>query len=457
MKQTVIFLSIVALPFTLVAQKKWTLNECIEYATENNWNVKTSQLAIQSNRILVDKSQLSYIPNLTLYSDYRLSTNRSLNPLTYSFIENTKNHTADVGINLGMNLFDGFRRYYTYHKSLSDWNASMADFKALQNDLSLSVMLNYMNILLCKEIIRSIKQQLETSENNIGQAERLFQEGMITDEKMQNLQIQRDNEKYALADAEGDLVNSIIGLCSLLNITDYETFDIEDEYSFRNVEMIPPEDIIASAMLLPHTEASKLKVRSAEYNLKVAQSDLYPTLSFGAFFGSSYSNLRKRALADANGNPLIVGNEYLYDTYPLFSQLNNHRNAYLSLTVSYPVFNLFQTKKNITLAKHNILRAQYELQAIEKNLSERISQAYAEVETARKKYEASLSATEHARTILSYAVNKLTNGILTTNDYVITKNNLMISEMQASRAKYEYFFKLELLMFYYNHKLLSVI
>ncbi|MDR0566445.1 MAG: TolC family protein [Prevotellaceae bacterium] len=450
MKRVAVFLSLAALPAALYAQKKWTLNECIDYATKNSLNVKTSQLTIQSNRILADKSRLSYVPDLTLYSDYRLNTNRSLAPLTYSFIENTHNHAADVGINLGANLFDGLRKYYAYHKSLSDWEASMADFEALKNDLSLSVLLSYMNILLSKEIISSVKQQLENSEQHIGQAKRLLQEGVITAEKLQNLQIQRDNEKYALADAEGNLVSAIINLCSLLNIADYQTFDIEDEYSFRSVEMIPLKDIIASAMSLPQVQAGKIKIRSAEYGLKVARSDLYPTLSFGAFFGSSYSDLRKRVLPDANGNPLIAGNEYLYDGYPFFNQLNNHRSAYLSLTAGYPILNLFQTKKNIALAKHNILNAQYELQAIEKKLTEHIAQTYAEVETARKKYEASLSASEHARAILSYAVNKLTNGVLTPSDYTVTKNNLMVAEAQASRAKYEYFFKLELLMFYYS-------
>ena len=74
--------------------------------------------------------------------------------------------------------------------------------------------------------------------------------------------------------------------------------------------MIPLKDIIASAMSLPQVEAGKIKIRSAEYGLKVARSDLYPTLSFGAFFGSSYYDLRKRVLPDANGNPSIAGNEY---------------------------------------------------------------------------------------------------------------------------------------------------
>jgi len=70
---------------------------------------------------------------------------------------------------------------------------------------------------------------------------------------------------------------------------------------------------------------------------------------------------------------------------------------------------------------------------------------------AKKKYDAALSSVAHAETILSYAVDKFSNGALTPIDYVVTKSNLLISVTQENRAKYEYFFKLELLKFYYNH------
>jgi outer membrane protein len=120
--------------------------------------------------------------------------------------------------------------------------------------------------------------------------------------------------------------------------------------------------------------------------------------------------------------------------------------------LSYPISNFIQTRKNVALAKNNILQAQINLDVAEKNLTEHIRQIYSEVETAKKKYDAAQSSVEHTRTLLVYADNKLQNGALTTSDYIITKNNLLISEAQASKAKYEYFFKSELLKFYLTYE-----
>jgi len=97
------------------------------------------------------------------------------------------------------------------------------------------------------------------------------------------------------------------------------------------------------------------------------------------------------------------------------------------------------------MAKISVLQAENVIEDAMKNMLERISQIYADRETAKKKYYVSMSALEHANIVLSYTENKLLNGILTINDYIITKRNVLISESQASKAKYEYFFKSELL------------
>jgi outer membrane protein len=442
------------MPFVfLTAQKKWTLKECIAHAGKQNMDLKSAKTTIYLNAIMADKARLNYLPSLEFRTDYQLNVSRSLDPVSYSFIENTSVNSVTPGLNFGMTLFDGLKRYYTYRKSLSDLDASAVDYEALKNDVSISVIMNYMNILLNREIINSIKKQISISNNNIEKAERLLAEGMITDEQLQNLLIQRDNEEYSLADAEGNYTNSIIGLCSLLHLKNYDTFDVEDDFSFGSDEMIPLEDLLETVLNLPQIEAARTRLKSAEYSLGIAKSDLYPVLSFGAFIGSSWLDTRKKASPDENGNPVMIGNEILYGNYPFFNQLNNHRNGYIGITLSYPLFNIFHTRKNISLSKENRMKARYDLQIAQKNLTERIYQIYNEVEVAERKYYTALSAVEHGEKVLSYAANKLTYGTLTPSDYIITKNNLLISVTQASRAKYEFFFKRELLKFYYNHTL----
>jgi outer membrane protein len=439
MKRVFIFLTLLVFPFVfLKAQKKWKLKECIAYARAQNIDVKSTRTIIYSNAIMTDKSRLNYLPNVEFRTDYQLNISRSLDPVSYSFIENTSVNSVTPGLNVNMTLFDGLKRYYTYRKSLSDLDASVIDYEALKNDVSISVIINYMNILLNKEIVNSIQRQIAISNSHIEKAERLLAEGMITDEQLQNLLIQRNNEEYSLADAEGNYTNSIIDLCSLLNLKNYETFDVDDDFSFRADEMIPMEDLLESVLNLPQVGAAQARLKSAEYNLGIAKSDLYPALSFSVYIGSSYIDTRKKAALDEN--------------YPFFNQLNNHRNGYIAITLSYPLFNIFQTRKNISLSKENRMKALYDLQITQKNLTEHIHQIYNEVKVAKRKYYASLSAVEHGEKALSFASNKLTYGTLTPSDYIVTKNNLLISETQVSRAKYEFLFKRELLKFYFNPK-----
>jgi outer membrane protein len=404
-------------------------------------------VAINSNQILVDKSKLDYVPNLSISTDYQLNISRSLDPVSYDFIKNTNVNTVNPGLYLSTTVFDGFRRYNNYRKILSDLEVSKADLDALKNNLTLSVTISYMNVQLNREVINSIQRQIEISESNIHKTQRLIEEGMATDENLQNILVQFDNEKYSFADAEGNLKNAIINLCSLLNLKDYNSFEVEDSISFED-ENIILKDIITSALFLPQIESVKWKINSSNYVLKIAQSDFYPTVTFGTSLTSSFSDARKRILLDENENPLMVNNQIRYGNYHLFDQWNNHRYGLISLTFSFPVSNFFQIRKNVSLAKNEIMQSKINLKIAEKNLFERINQLFSEVEIARKKYKTSLSSVEHYEKLLFHTNQKLENGVLTSNDYIVIKNNLLISDAQASKAKYEYYLKIKLLKYY---------
>jgi outer membrane protein len=433
---------------TVYAQEKWSLNKCIIYALENNRDIKSYELNVNAYEIMTGKAKLNYMPDLSFNTNYQLNINRSLDPVTYSFIEHTSANSVNANISMNVTVFDGFRKYFTYKKSVLDFNVSQIDFETLKHEISLSVTVNYLNILLNKEVIKSIEQQIEMSDINIVKAQKLLDEGILTDERLHNLMVQRDSEKYSLTEAEGNLKKSVIALCSLLNLTDFDSFELEDEIAPETNDTISLDEIILSAKSLPQIESVKMKHKSAEYSLKIATSDLYPTLSLGTSFASSFADTRKKNMLDATGN-------LQYFPYPFFNQLNDNRNGYISLNLNIPVFSLFQTKKNISLAKNSITQAQHEIQNAEKKLTEYIHKIYSDATTAKQKYLIALSSVEHAGALVLHADSKLANGVLTVSDYTISKGNLLMSEIQAIKAKYEYFFKLKLLNFYYYHTLLD--
>ena len=73
--------------------------------------------------------------------------------------------------------------------------------------------------------------------------------------------------------------------------------------------------------------------------------------------------------------------------------------------------------------------------------------------TAKEKYEYSLETVRHAKEVVAHTESKLDNGIITIADYVIAKNNILMAEAQACKAKYEYLLKLKLLKFYYTQEI----
>ena len=145
---------------------------------------------------------------------------------------------------------------------------------------------------------------------------RLVEEGAAPDEQLQNLLMQQQNEIYSLTESKGMLQASIVDLCSLLNIDNTDGFDIiqDDDTDMYLENSI--ENIINSAMTLPQIEVVNQKLLSAKYAIKIAKSDLYPSLSFNSSYSSSYSSTRRQVAFDENGTPIIVDGAIAYKNYP---------------------------------------------------------------------------------------------------------------------------------------------
>jgi outer membrane protein len=382
--------------------RQWSLDDCIDFALKNNIDIKARELNLSTSKILKTQAKMNYIPSLDFNAGYQFNIGRSLDPTTYEFIENTKASSFNTSLNFGTTVFDGMKRYNNFKKTVADLEISLADLESVKKDITLSVTMGYMNILLNREIITSVKRQIEISENNIRRAKRLFEEGAYTEEKMQSLLVQRDNELYSLAESEGSLKAAIISLCSILNFRDYDSFEIKEDTAFVINDAVAISDALANVGLMPQMQSAKGKVKSAEYTLKITQGGLLPTVSLNAAMASSFSDTRRRPLLDESGNPVLSETgSLLYRNYPFFNQLNDNRNSYIGLSFNMPFLAMFQTGKNIAIARNNIQTAHYEVEATEKKLRETIHSLYVEIETARKKYEAAISSVEGNKIVFS--------------------------------------------------------
>ena len=79
-KIAVISLGITSCCFSLVAQEKWSLSQCIDYAVQNNIQVKQKQLEKENSEIRLNTTRMSRLPDLTgvLHVQEFMKTNLNL-------------------------------------------------------------------------------------------------------------------------------------------------------------------------------------------------------------------------------------------------------------------------------------------------------------------------------------------------------------------------------------------
>ena len=101
---------LIFISFQLRGQDTWTLNKCIEFAHENNLQIKQARLSekIASNNYLQSKIQI--LPSLSASASRTYLYGHSLNSTTNEFIaQNT--YSDEYGIASSVTLFAGLQTY----------------------------------------------------------------------------------------------------------------------------------------------------------------------------------------------------------------------------------------------------------------------------------------------------------------------------------------------------------
>ena len=138
---------------TLSQDNQWSLEDCINYAMENNITIKQSELNTQYNQNVLDQSRSSRLPSLNASSNYSYSFGRALDQTTYEFTDNQKINSISVNVSSGVNLFNGFQKKNTIEQNRINLLSAYEDVKKIKNDISLNIAAAYLQILFSEELL----------------------------------------------------------------------------------------------------------------------------------------------------------------------------------------------------------------------------------------------------------------------------------------------------------------
>jgi len=216
-------------------------------------------------------------------------------------------------------------------------------------------------------------------------------------------------------------------------------------------------------------KANDFKIKSAEKGIKVSQAGFYPTLSLGGNLGSSYSSLAQTltpttitqeqtgsyVIISGNQNPVLKQQQnYSASKTGYTKQLNNNLGTFVGFNLQIPIFNSFQTKNRIKLAKINLSNTQLESDNAKLQLKQNIEQAYLNMTSSFDRYKVLTDQVVNFEESFRAAEIRFTNGVIISAEYLISKNNLDRAKINLAQARYEYIFRIKLLDYFQGKQVL---
>src|SRR4029079_6418516 len=192
-----IFLSIVVIFFCLATmaqtdsaiekQNILTLQRCVETALANNLDVFQSQLQMESSKIGKSQAKLNLLPSVNASVGQTFSQGRSINH--YSNTPVTQNvSSSDYGANTGVILFNGLSLQNLIKQYSLSYEASKMDWQQAKDNLTLSIILGYLQVLSTEDQLTQSRNQAILSGSQVERLQLMNQQGAIRHSVLHNCQ-----------------------------------------------------------------------------------------------------------------------------------------------------------------------------------------------------------------------------------------------------------------------------
>ena len=413
-------------------QKKWSLQECVDYALENNITILQGENSILNNEQNIDASKGQFLPSVSGFVGHTLSLgNRELFP--GQFVDRTDNST-NASISLNQTVFNGFRLTNLYKQSQLNLETSKLELNRIKDDISLNVVNAYLNVLFNIENLEIAKAQYSFSKKQLDQVRDLVDAGVQPQANVYDAEATLSSDLQSVTVAENNYELALLSLSQLLQLP-YEGFEVEvieldnpsSELMYNNAS-----PIVSYALDNRYEiKVAQKNIENSALNTEISKSGYLPTVSFNYAFGS---NVFFTNLIDTEDS--------------FFNQLNNQKGHRFSLNVSVPIFSQFQNKTNVAKAKIQEENAQLNLKQAKLDVEANVQRAFTDAKAALRAYEAAKSSLQSQEIAFQNSQERYDIGAMNAFDLEQSRLRLVNAESSLINAKYDFIFKTKVLDFY---------
>lgn len=425
---------------TAFGQRRWTLQECLDYAMANNLSLRKSQLSKQSATEDLKGAKGAQLPTLSGSTNqslgYKPWRNTGMTTVTNGTV-NTKvdktYYNGSYALNAQWTVWNGNKKTNTVKlNTLAEEKAELA-VEETANSIQERIAQLYTQILYLTEDVKVEEQMLETSKKNEERGREMVEVGKMSKADLAQLTAQRATDEYNIVEARATLLACQLDLKQLLEITDEEPFEVvmPDYTDDQILAEVPTLQSVYEQALLnrPEIGSAQLAIKSAALSTSIAKAGWMPNVSMTGSFGTSTNSLTSTGWGD---------------------QMKTNFDAMAGMSVSVPIYDGRVTKTAVNKAKIKELQAKLDLAEEQKTLYATIQDYWLNVLTNQEKFRAAKASVESEQESYDLLQEQFRLGLKNIVELMRGKDNLLSAQQSQLQSKYLALYNRQMLKFYEN-------
>lgn len=407
------------------ASKTWTLQECLDYAYQNNIQVRQSRNNQLSGIEDTKQAKAALFPSLVA------STTQSYTNYPSSEVTDNNSYTGTYGITAGMTIFEGGKLRTEVKRQKVQNQMDALSVEESVNDIRIAIVQAYMQCLYAADAVRINRSTAEASKAQRDRAEEMLRAGSISRVDFAQLQSQYSSDEYQVVVASSTLDNYKLQLKQLLELDIMEEMNpavpgVKEE---NVLKALPSKDeVYATALkVMPQIRRGELGVEAAKLEEKSARAGFYPSISLSASIGTGHMS----------NNDFESG-----------SQIWNRFNENVGLTLNIPIFSNRKNRTAVNKAKIALNDSYLEWTSLQKELLRNVESAYLDAVSAQAQYLSAREKEKYARESYELTSEQFRIGVKNTVELITAQNEYSAAQQQVLQAKYLTLLSIELLNIY---------
>lgn len=424
-------------------QHKWTLQDCINYATDHSIEILKSKAQTDIATENVKRQKANWLPTLSAnssqsltYRPFQEGATGFVNGNAMSSSSKKTSYNGSYGINAYWTVFNGNQT--NNNIKIAKLQSEESELKTLTsiNTIKEQIVQLYINIMYTREALEVNKELLKQDSVLYKRGQELLSQGQNAKYELLELQAAVANGKYDIVNSATQIDQYLLQLKQLMSLPSEEYFDIANITldDARTLAAVPETQSVYSSALKqrPEIKAADLSIKEAELNYKVAKAGFLPTISLSAGFGDNHSSGSNK---------------------DWFEQMKRNLDGSIGVTISVPILDGRSNKTNTRKARIEQTIATLDKEDASRDLYYNIANYRLNAYNNQQKYIAGTEKLNYNQENYNAIYTKAQIGTMNIVETLNARTSLLNAKQDVLQSKYLTAYNRSMLNFYANNQL----